>query len=82
MMVTNFSLKSAYNAIADDKNGPKSHLFKLIWKWKGPQRMKTFLWLAAHDALLKNATRVRRHIAHSNLCPVCGTASESIIHTL
>ncbi|CAN1147966.1 Putative ribonuclease H protein At1g65750, partial [Linum perenne] len=53
-----------------------------IWKWEGPFRVKSFLWLAIHGRLLTNSERVRRHLAASPACPRCEVASESICHTL
>lgn len=77
-----FSLYSAYNSLLDNLNHNPRHVFKLIWKWRGPQWVRTFLWLVAHEALLTNRNRVRRHIATSDLCPVCRVTMESIIHAV
>lgn len=77
-----FTLKSAYNMHIDDQPPYHNNLFKIIWKWKGPQRVKTFLWLVAHAALLTNKNRVIRHIAQSDLCQACGRYAETVLHTL
>ena len=41
-----------------------------------------FLWRLAHKALLTNEFRRSRHISHSDVCPICGTHPESILHAL
>lgn len=64
-----FSIKSDYGSITAHINQSKSHIFRLIWRWKGLQQIQTFLWLTAHNALLTNAVRQRGHLTHSNQCP-------------
>lgn len=56
-----FTAKSAYNMLCSSE-----------WKWEGPERIKTFLWLMMRGALLTNATRVRRHITLNGACHLCG----------
>ena len=55
---------------------------KLIWKWRGPERVKTFLWLAMHDRLLTNVERVRRQITDIDMCEKCFLEKENTIHVL
>ena len=54
--------------IAQDHGRPPDPLFKLIWKWKGMERIKLFLWLMANDALHTNDFRVCSHVANSPYC--------------
>ncbi|RYR22588.1 hypothetical protein Ahy_B03g067891 [Arachis hypogaea] len=76
-----FSLKSAYKSIIDDAT-PSDELFKLVWKWKGTERIKSFLWLAAHNVLLTNVERRRRHMSNSAQCSICNATDEDILHVL
>ena len=39
-----FLVRSAYNYISCDCDLPTNSLFRLIWKWKGMERIKVFLW--------------------------------------
>jgi hypothetical protein len=39
----------------------KDSIWRWVWKWKGPKRIKAFLWIAAQNGLLTNEARVRRH---------------------
>jgi len=54
-----FSLNLAYTLLMDKNlNGRNdSHLFKLVWKWKGPNRVRSFLWKVAHGRLMTNEER-------------------------
>ena len=42
--------------------------FKLIWHWKGLERIKLFLWLVAIESLHTNAFRVSCHLMISLDC--------------
>ncbi|CAN1308034.1 Putative ribonuclease H protein At1g65750 [Linum perenne] len=65
------------------QNAPRTGInWDKVWKWEGPYRIKSFLWLAVHGRLLTNSERVRRHLATSAACPRCGAASESVAHAL
>ncbi|CAN1130091.1 Putative ribonuclease H protein At1g65750, partial [Linum perenne] len=50
------------------------------WRWKGPNRIRFFLWLAVQERLLTNSSRVHRHLADLATCPVCLTADETSSH--
>ncbi|CAN1848354.1 Putative ribonuclease H protein At1g65750 [Linum perenne] len=54
--------------------------WKLIWRWKGPQRVRHFLWLMGKGRLLTNEKRCRRHLATNNECGICPGLSESCLH--
>lgn len=76
-----FSIKSAYMSIAGISNDhTPASVYKTIWGWRGPQRVKTLIWLIARDALLTNKVRMHRHLAISSACPVCGEDEGSILH--
>lgn len=55
--------------------------WKLIWKWDGPQRIRSFLWLTHKGRLLTNSQRHRRHLASSPTCSLCNTQAETILHS-
>lgn len=77
-----FSLRSAYLLLATNNqvdNYNKS-LFKMIWKWSGPNRIRTFLWKLAHGRLLTNEERTKRGMSFDALCPRCNEQQESIMH--
>lgn len=46
-----FSTKSAYLLVNDNGYNKTDSPWQAIWKWKGPQSIKTFLWLLVHDKL-------------------------------
>ncbi|GMJ06884.1 hypothetical protein like AT3G24255 [Hibiscus trionum] len=81
-MSRRFSTKSAYQALLPNQGEADRSIWKLIWVLNVPKRVQTFLWLMAHERLLTNMERVRRHIATSPICSLCGVAEEDIDHVL
>ncbi|KAJ6855560.1 hypothetical protein NC651_040268 [Populus alba x Populus x berolinensis] len=61
----NFSIQSAYATEVETlrHRHDQASLWKLIWKWNGPERIKAFLWIVAHSSLIQNETKGRRHFA-------------------
>ncbi|KAJ8898838.1 hypothetical protein K2173_008147 [Erythroxylum novogranatense] len=78
----NFSIKSAYGLLTKDFTKEEKDIWKVVWKWKGPQRVKTFLWLLSHGKLLTNEARLRRNLAPSASCPICQDHTESMLHAI
>ncbi|CAN1339270.1 Putative beta-glucosidase 41 [Linum perenne] len=56
--------------------------WRLIWRWKGPQRVRQFLWLMGNNRLLTNEERCRRHLVTNNECGICPGEPESCLHIL
>ncbi|CAN1315860.1 Putative ribonuclease H protein At1g65750 [Linum perenne] len=77
-----FRLRSAYSLLADDAKEPREGIWKTIWRWKGPQRVRQFLWLVAHHRLLTNGERRRRHLTEIGVCQVYPEQEEIVLHVL
>ncbi|CAN1188105.1 Putative ribonuclease H protein At1g65750 [Linum perenne] len=77
-----FTIKSAYNLICQIDEIPESTIWKAIWKWDGLNRIRHFLWLAAKDRLLTNATRKRRGMCQEARCEYCLIGEETASHFL
>ncbi|CAN1796887.1 Putative ribonuclease H protein At1g65750 [Linum perenne] len=77
-----FRICSAYLLAAEEDDGTLDPIWRLIWRWKGPQRIRQFLWLVAHNRLLTNSERHRRHLAEVGACQVCPGLEESVLHVL
>ncbi|CAN1131368.1 Putative ribonuclease H protein At1g65750 [Linum perenne] len=77
-----FTIKSAYNLICQIDEVPVSTIWTTIWKWGGPNRIRHFLWLAAKDRLLTNATRKRRGMCQEAKCEFCLIGEETVSHVL
>ncbi|CAA0833292.1 Unknown protein [Striga hermonthica] len=77
-----FSTRSAYAALTGENTSSDRHLWKDIWSWTGPQRIRQFLWLTIKNRLLTNEDRHRRHLAACAACEVCGAAQETCLHSL
>ncbi|RYR24144.1 hypothetical protein Ahy_B02g057644 [Arachis hypogaea] len=64
------------------KKGTADHLFKLAWKWNGPERIRSFIWLVAHETILTNTKRKRRHLTIDARCHQCNFVTEDALHVL
>lgn len=79
---TGYSVRSGYSLAQQDLwNEPTKH-WQLAWQWPGPQKIRTFLWLALGNRLLTNAVRHSRHMTDSTLCDICPTSTEDLDHVL
>ncbi|CAN1179882.1 Aldehyde oxidase 4 [Linum perenne] len=77
-----FRIRSAYTLAAEDEVEPREGVWKTIWRWKGPQRIRQFIWLVAHQRLLTNGERRRRHLTEIGACQVCPEEEETVLHVL
>ncbi|CAN1217840.1 Putative ribonuclease H protein At1g65750 [Linum perenne] len=77
-----FSIRSAYLMFSDDDTSRSEPFWWHIWGWKGPSKIKHFLWLASHNRLLTNEERGRRHLTNQVLCHRCSSHTESISHVI
>ena len=50
-----FTMKSAYHMLAGIDTSNTHSSWKILWKWKVPNRVIHILWLAYHDRLMTNA---------------------------
>ncbi|CAL1384002.1 unnamed protein product [Linum trigynum] len=55
-----FRLKSAYSHATRNLNDEPHKICKDMWKWRGPSRVKHFLWVVSHRRLLTNKEKERR----------------------
>ncbi|CAL1412293.1 unnamed protein product [Linum trigynum] len=75
-------LKSAYNLDSDFLGRDEDSIWKGIWKWKGPSKIKHFLWLETHNRLMTNKERSKRGLTTNISCPHCNNPEETMEHTL
>ncbi|CAN1755653.1 Putative ribonuclease H protein At1g65750 [Linum perenne] len=75
-----FSIKSTYGLLKDFRLDEQNGCWQKVWKWKGPNRIKHFMWIVMQDKLLTNTERVKRHLSSSDSCAVCSQGSESLDH--
>ncbi|CAI0384106.1 unnamed protein product [Linum tenue] len=77
-----FRFKSAY-LLASNETGNDPELgWKELWKWKGPSRVKHFLWLVLHNRLLTNYERATRNMTSDTNCKACDGEIETTEHIL
>ncbi|KAF7843708.1 putative ribonuclease H protein At1g65750 family [Senna tora] len=77
-----FSTKSAYRLITGDHALEERNIWRKVWGWKGPEKIKYFLWLCVKDRIMTNVNRKRRNISTSEFCPRCKNIPESVLHTI
>ncbi|CAL1384527.1 unnamed protein product [Linum trigynum] len=77
-----FRLKSAYALAAGLDEADDDQSWTKLWKWKGPNRVKHFLWLVMHDRLMTNKERAKRKLTDNQNCSQCKDVEESIEHIL
>ncbi|XP_028785542.1 uncharacterized protein LOC114741444 [Neltuma alba] len=75
-----YSVRSGYRLLRDCRLGEKEKIWDLVWKWKGPERIRNFLWILANNSLHTNNLRNRRWGAVDE-CGVCAK-SETSIHVV
>lgn len=75
-------MASAYRLLTSEYWNPPDPKWKLAWKWPGPQRIRTFLWLTLHGKLLTNTVRAQRHMTSITICEICHKDQETIDHIL
>ena len=78
-----FSIRSSYDHIAGSYLLTHDPLFKPIWKCKGMERVKVFLWQVVVDALPTNLFRYTRHVSDDPNCSRCNSlVYETSLHVL
>ncbi|KAH9803418.1 putative ribonuclease H protein [Citrus sinensis] len=77
-----FTARTVYNLLLGNLVQDEEVRWKSIWKWRGPHRIWTFLWLAAKERIKCKAELYRRHIGVDMTCMRCGDAVEDTVHAL
>ncbi|CAN1845039.1 Putative ribonuclease H protein At1g65750 [Linum perenne] len=75
-----FSIKTTYSLILNEEEHTDRENWRMLWNWKGPNRIRFFLWILGHDRLLSNAERLRRHLTSDGGCIRCAHGCESTSH--
>ena len=81
-VVGQFILKSAYKLWSNSDYMFGNCLFTHIRNVNAPQRLKAFMWLVMHDALLTNYARLNKGLTTNDLCAICGISSKTMVHAL
>ncbi|CAN1177369.1 Putative ribonuclease H protein At1g65750 [Linum perenne] len=77
-----FRIKSAYALIKDSADLVHIGFWKSLWKWRGPHKVRYFLWLVGQDHLLKNSQRSKRKLTSDPSCSLCPATKENSLHVL
>lgn len=76
-----FTVKSCYQKFMGEALGSKDDKWKLIWDWKGLERIRYFLWMVGHERLNTNSRRAV-WCGCSALCVWCDNKEENTMHVL
>ncbi|KAL9411534.1 hypothetical protein AB3S75_045186 [Citrus x aurantiifolia] len=77
-----FTIRSAYMLLAKPWHSEERSIWKLAWSWKGPQRIRVFIWQALHSRLKTKCEIASRGIAMDAACDRCGAGREDTLHVL
>lgn len=77
-----FTLKSALPIINLAGLDDPDKLWILIWRLKVPKRVKSFLWLVAHDRLPTSSHCRKCQVIPSDVCERCRDGEETTMHAL
>ncbi|KAH9733957.1 putative ribonuclease H protein [Citrus sinensis] len=77
-----FTTKSAYLALSKMTINDEDSFWSFVWHWRGPQRIRTFLWVVGQNRLKTKAELFRRHIGADMSCARCGCLIENTLHAL
>ncbi|CAN1149430.1 Putative ribonuclease H protein At1g65750 [Linum perenne] len=77
-----FSVKFAYLFLKDLRDGDEGTVWKKVWGWDGPAKIRQFLWLTAHGKIMTNEERCKRRVATDASCPECRGGCEDVEHVL
>ena len=76
-----FTIKSAYFLLEPNPSPLRDKVFKDIWRWRGSERIRVFMWKVALDKLPTNVLR-SSWSQSSALCGFCNAGCEDILHIL
>ncbi|RYR78126.1 hypothetical protein Ahy_A01g002859 [Arachis hypogaea] len=75
-----FSIASTYRKISQQTD-TQDRIWEVLWGWKGPQKIKIFMWLTLHRKLMTGARR-RKLFGTGDECHRCNSLTEDQSHVL
>ncbi|XP_025702516.1 uncharacterized protein [Arachis hypogaea] len=76
-----FTIASAYKMLAEWDVNDNVDRWMRIWKWKGPERIKVFIWQLLHGKILTASRRASMMGTNPN-CHHCKHEPETILHVI
>ena len=77
-----FSVSSAYSFLSAGPRRDEDTIWKLLWRWPAPEKIKMFMWLAVHGRVHTGSLRKARGIEQTASCPLGCGFEEDILHLL
>lgn len=78
----NFSVRSAYRLTLEQPTSPIQPIWRKIWRWELPEKVKMFIWQVFHERIPSNHVRARHIPNISPECPFECHSEETVLHTL
>lgn len=75
-----FSVKTAYESMANSEDSVQNPVWKELWKMKVLNKILGFFWILRHDRVLSNVERRRRGLTLNADCPWCTGEEENRDH--
>ncbi|KAI5408202.1 hypothetical protein KIW84_054142 [Lathyrus oleraceus] len=70
-----------YGTLFHNSNDEAYFRWQKIWHLQVPERIRTFIWKMSHKWLITNDFLNHLQL-HNNICDICGTLHDSILHSL
>lgn len=77
-----FSVRSAYSFLCAGSRRDEDTIWKLVWRWMAPEKIKLFMWLAVHGRVHTGLLQKDKGLAGSTSCPSGCGSEEDILHLL
>uniref|UniRef100_A0A2C9VV51 Reverse transcriptase zinc-binding domain-containing protein n=1 Tax=Manihot esculenta TaxID=3983 RepID=A0A2C9VV51_MANES len=77
-----YSVKSGYEVLLNPNGEDNQRFWKWIWKARGTQRVKMFMWEVTHGKIMCNVERNKRGFTNFDGCGLCSSAPETMFHVL
>lgn len=76
-----YTVRSAYSVLAGDSLQVSSNIWTKVWKWKGPERIRFFIWMLSHNRLKTNIA-CHKWSNKDPWCVWCSNTPECALHVL
>jgi hypothetical protein len=86
-----YAVRSGYHMLLEDKQreaprtsnaAPQTQVWKSIWSFSIPSKVRHFIWRACRDSLPTRKNLHHRHVLDDPRCPNCSNSVENNLHAL
>ena len=77
-----YSVRSCYKILTPITIGSFADVWRKLWNLNVPNKVKNFIWRAAHNVLPTTITLISKRVDVPSTCSVCNAYEETILHSL